>query len=923
MLLNSGGEDMKHGFSEDEYQLEFLKKSGFYRKMCVKCGRFFWTLDTSRDNCGESPCSPYTFIGKRVGRRIDELSQVRNSFLGFFKGRGHEVISPYPVVCRWRNDLYLTDASIVDFQPYVTEGIIPPPANPLVISQPCIRLVDVDMVGKTIGRHLTIFEMGGHHAFNSEGNEVYWKEDTVRYGFEFFTREMGLKDEDLTFVESSWSGGGNAGPCFEVISHGLEVATLVFMRYKVHPDGSLTELPIRTVDTGYGMERITWLLTGAPTGFHAFYGELLQKVSRVSAIELPSELLKEYAAAVSTSENKFLKPEEKLAFVRRLGFPEDFANRLETMENLFKTLDHVKSLIFILSEGVVPSNTGVGYLARLLLRKTARILDKFYANSLLLDLASWELEYWGRDFPSLLSLKDSILNLIEIELKKYRRSVDEGMKQVEALLKENRPISVEKLVELYDSHGITPEQVADISFKKGVEIKIPEDFYSMIASRHKQPKGLEEESINLGFDEKAFPETVKKYYEDPNLLELEAKVLGVFKDKIIFDKTIFYPEGGGQPADNGKIVFNGKESFVKDVKTVNNRIIHFVEGPVPSESSVVKMIVDAERRLQLRRAHTATHMINAAARIVLGNHVWQAGAQKDVVESRLDITHPLPLTDEEIEKIERKANEIALANIDVEIRVLPRTVAEKEYGFRIYQGGAVPGKELRIVKINGFDAEACGGLHVNKTGDVGLVKIVKVDRIQDGVERIVFRTGFSSLDYIRSLENKLSHLEKILGVPRDKVLEEAERIRIELKNLSKKVEKMMESQLDILADQLVSKALEEAGVKIVFHGSDELDVDHLIALGEKASKKEPNAIILLATTSTPTTQFALFAGDAVLKRGVDCALLSRQVVKEIGVGGGAGGRKNFAKGGLATKVDSETFRTKAIPIIVNAIKTLQ
>jgi len=913
---------MKTGFSEDEYRLEFLRNGGFVRKKCVKCGRFFWTLDSSRNDCGESPCSPYTFIGRRVGRSLDELGQVRKAFLGFFKNRGHEVISPYPVVCRWRNDLYLTDASIVDFQPYVTEGIIPPPANPLVISQPCIRLVDVDMVGKTIGRHLTIFEMGGHHAFNSEGNEVYWKDDTVRYSFEFFTREMGLKGEDLTFVESSWSGGGNAGPCFEVISHGLEIATLVFMRYKVHPYGSLTELPIRTVDTGYGMERITWLLTGAPTGFHAFYRELLDMVSKIVDIDIPTQLLKEYAVAVSMSENKFLKSEEKLALVNKLCLPRDFADKLEALENVFKALDHVKSLVFILSEGVVPSNTGVGYLARLLLRKTARVLDRLNANNLLPDLASSELEYWGRDFPNLLSLKDSILSLIEIELKKYRRSVEEGVKQVEALLKESKSISVEKLVELYDSHGITPEQVADISSKKGIEINIPEDFYSMIASRHKQPKELEEETIAVGFDEKAFPETAKKYYEDPDLLESEARVLGVFKDKVVLDKTIFYPEGGGQPADNGKIVFDGKEALVKDVRIVNNRIIHFIEGPAPREDSVVKMVVDAERRLQLRRAHTATHIINAAARMVLGNHVWQAGAQKDVVESRLDITHPLPLTDGEVEKIERKANEIALANINVEVRVLPRTVAEKEHGFRIYQGGAVPGKELRIVKINGLDAEACGGLHVNKTGDVGLIKIVKVDRIQDGVERIIFRAGSSSLDYVRSLEEKLSDLEKILGVPKDKVLEEAERIKVELKRLSKKIEKIMEDQLDSLADQLISKAPEEAGVKVVFYSSDELDMDHLITLGEKASKKEPNAIVLLVATGTPTTQFALFAGEAVLKKEVDCNMLSRQIVREIGVGGGAGGRRNFAKGGLAAKVDSETFRAKAMPIVVGAVKTV-
>jgi alanyl-tRNA synthetase len=911
---------MKHDFSEDEYRLEFLIRGGFTRRRCVKCGRFFWTLDPSREDCGESPCSPYTFIGKRVGRSMDDLSQVRDAFLGFFRKRGHEVVSPYPVVCRWRDDLYLTDASIVDFQPYVTDGIIPPPANPLVISQPCIRLVDIDLVGKTLGRHLTIFEMGGHHAFNSGEKEVYWKEDTVRYGFEFFTGEMGVRDEDLSFVESSWSGGGNAGPCFEVISHGLEVATLVFMRYKVYPDGSLRELPIRTVDTGYGMERINWLLTGAPTGFHAFYGRLLQEASKLVDIEVPSELLREYGVRVSLSESKFLSPVERIRLVRDLELPDSFSTKLETMENVFKALDHVKSLVFILSEGVVPSNTGVGYLARLLVRKTARVLDRLNVNSLLLDMVSWEVDYWSRDFPVLKELKDSILRLVEIELKKYRRSVEEGVKHVESLVKESGSISVEKLIELYDSHGVTPEQVADVFSKKGVEIRIPEDFYSMIASRHKQPKSLGEgEGVTLDLDEKTFPETLKFYYENPDLLELEARVLGVFEDKVILDQTVFYPEGGGQPADNGRLIFSGKEALVKDVKNLNNRIIHFIEGPAPDAGSIVKMVVDAERRLQLRRAHTATHIVNAAARMVLGNHVWQAGAQKDTVESRLDITHPLPLTSEEVEKIERKANEIVLSNIDVKIQVLPRTIAEKEYGFRIYQGGAVPGKELRIVKIDGFDAEACGGLHVNKTGDIGLVKIVRVERIQDGVERIVFRVGFSSLDYVRSLENKISSLENILGVPKDKIVQEAERVRSELKNLSKKLERVLENQFDMLADRLLHRAIEESGVKIVLYSSEELEINHLISLGERISEKEPSSLTVVMSL-VPTAQFAVFAGEKALEKGVDCSILARRILSEIGVGGGAGGRRNFAKGGLATKVDTKVFESKALKAITNVLQ---
>jgi alanyl-tRNA synthetase len=911
---------MKHDFSEDEYRLEFLIRGGFTRRRCVKCGRFFWTLDPSREDCGESPCSPYTFIGKRVGRSMDDLSQVRDAFLGFFRKRGHEVVSPYPVVCRWRDDLYLTDASIVDFQPYVTDGIIPPPANPLVISQPCIRLVDIDLVGKTLGRHLTIFEMGGHHAFNSGEKEVYWKEDTVRYGFEFFTGEMGVKGEDLSFVESSWSGGGNAGPCFEVISHGLEVATLVFMRYKVYPDGSLRELPIRTVDTGYGMERINWLLTGAPTGFHAFYGRLLQEASKLVDIEVPSELLREYGVRVSLSESKFLSPVERIRLVRDLELPDSFSTKLETMENVFKALDHVKSLVFILSEGVVPSNTGVGYLARLLVRKTARVLDRLNVNSLLLDMVSWEVDYWSRDFPVLKELKDSILRLVEIELKKYRRSVEEGVKHVESLVKESGSISVEKLIELYDSHGVTPEQVADVFSKKGVEIRIPEDFYSMIASRHKQPKSLGEgEGVTLDLDEKTFPETLKFYYENPDLLELEARVLGVFEDKVILDQTVFYPEGGGQPADNGRLIFSGKEALVKDVKNLNNRIIHFIEGPAPDAGSIVKMVVDAERRLQLRRAHTATHIVNAAARMVLGNHVWQAGAQKDTVESRLDITHPLPLTSEDVEKIERKANEIVLSNIDVKIQVLPRTIAEKEYGFRIYQGGAVPGKELRIVKIDGFDAEACGGLHVNKTGDIGLVKIVRVERIQDGVERIVFRVGFSSLDYVRSLENKISSLENILGVPKDKIVQEAERVRSELKNLSKKLERVLENQFDMLADRLLHRAIEESGVKIVLYSSEELEINHLISLGERISEKEPSSLTVVMSL-VPTAQFAVFAGEKALEKGVDCSILARRILSEIGVGGGAGGRRNFAKGGLATKVDTKVFESKALKAIINVLQ---
>jgi alanyl-tRNA synthetase len=230
--------------------------------------------------CGEATyhgCALYTFINNPPTRRAYNLREMREAFLSFFEKRGHKRMKPYPVVARWRDDLYLTSASIVDFQPYVTNGIVPPPANPLVISQPCIRLVDVDNTGPTFGRHGTIFEMGGHHAFNYPDKEVYWKDETVRYHHEFVTKELGIPSNEVIYKEHVWSGGGNAGPDLETVVRGLELATLVFMKFRV-VDSEFVELPIRTVDTGYGIERYAWISQGAVSGFHTIYGPILDSV---------------------------------------------------------------------------------------------------------------------------------------------------------------------------------------------------------------------------------------------------------------------------------------------------------------------------------------------------------------------------------------------------------------------------------------------------------------------------------------------------------------------------------------------------------------------------------------------------------------------------------------------------------------------
>jgi alanyl-tRNA synthetase len=387
-------------FPAEEYALPFFKQEGFVRKLCPKCGEYFWTQNQEQETCGESTsdeCSYYTFLGAPPTQRSFSLSEMREAFLSFFERNGHTRIAPYPVVARWRNDIYLTHASIIDFQPYVTEGISPPPANPLVISQPCIRLTDISNTGPTFGRHVTIFEMGGAHAFNYPDKEIYWKDQTVRYHHEFATDILGIKSEEITYKEDVWVGGGNAGPDVECIVGGLEVGTLVFMQYKVVGD-ELVKLPIRTVDTGYGIDRFTWLSQGVPSLFQATYGELVRRVLKMAGItKVDDEFLQQiakYSGLVSIDKNAnrvvTRKRVSKLSGVDL----ETMDKLLIPIENAWAVIDHTKTLSFILSEGVVPSNIHEGYLARLLFRRVYRLMRALNMNpDQLYDIVEMQINY--------------------------------------------------------------------------------------------------------------------------------------------------------------------------------------------------------------------------------------------------------------------------------------------------------------------------------------------------------------------------------------------------------------------------------------------------------------------------------------------------------------------------------------------------
>jgi alanyl-tRNA synthetase len=905
-------------FPAEEYALPFFKEDDFVRKLCPKCREHFWTQNPEQKTCGESTpeeCACYTFLGNPPTRRSYSLPEMREVFLSFFEKHGHARIKPYPVVARWRNDIYLTHASIIDFQPYVTDGIAPPPANPLVIAQPCIRLVDISNTGPTFGRHLTIFEMGGHHAFNYPDREIYWKDQTVRYHHEFVTEVLGVKSEEVMYKEDVWVGGGNAGPDVECIIRGLEVATLVFMQYKVVND-EFIKLPIRTVDTGYGLDRFTWLSQGVPSCFHAVYGGLLDKIFKMAGLtKIDNAFLlnvAKYSGLVSVDKTAN-RLDARRRVAKLVGMPMDKLDKvLAPIENAFAVADHTKCLSFILSEGVVPSNIHEGYLARLLFRRIYRLLRMLGMPERLYDIMDMQVDYWSKDYPHIKAMRNEIMEMLKVEEEKFEDTIKRGEGMVKRIANELKAKRLNRmpdatLSELYDSQGLPPEIVKQTAESEGVKVEIPENFYALIAKRHMQVTESVEEKTEveqkLETAAETLPPTEQMYYVDQYMKEFEAKVLKVINSEyVVLDKTCFYPEGGGQPADHGFLAFDDVKTEVVDAQKVGRVIVHRIKGSsAPREGVTVKGVVDWDRRYGLMKAHTATHLINGAARRVLGEHVWQYGTQKGLESSRLDISHYRRLTPEEVHRIETLANQAVLANLRVETAWMPRNEAESRYGFRLYQGGAVPGKEIRVVKTGDWDVEACAGTHLNSTGEIGFIKIIYTERVQDGVERLAYAVGLQALKAVQKNERLLWKVSETLNAPLEKLDKTAEKLVKELKEANAERRKLIKElaakeSVGFEGAKTAEASREIGGIKLVKRDFQEvIDVNRMVQTANEVIKRDEATVALFYGSDGKTARILVMAGKTAVERGVN----ANEVIREVSpvIGGGGGGKPNFAQGG--------------------------
>jgi alanyl-tRNA synthetase len=890
--LKSPKEILQERFSnefERYYRVGLFERKGFVRKTCPNCGKHFWTLRPDRKLCDDSTCSPYTFIGDPpTKKRLDYISSWK-AVERFFVKNGHTSVPRYPVVSRWRPDLFFTVASIVDFQRIESGKVVfELPYNPLVVPQMCLRFNDVPSVGVS-GKHGTSFCMIGQTAIaNKEG---YWKDRCIDLDFEMLTKEFGIPEQEISFVESVWVGAGAFGYSLEYFVRGLELGNAVFTAYEGDPS-SYTEMGEKVVDMGAGLERLAWMTQGTPTYYDTAFSPVLARMKERCDIRYDEELFERYsklAGAMNLDEYPTLAEARKVIAKALAVDPEVISKQLGPIEAMYAIADHTRTLLFAIADGLPPSNVGGGYNLRVLFRRAEAFIEQFGWRIDLREIVGWHIDHLAQMYPELEEHREDVSKVLAVEASRHAASLQRVSRTVATLAGSRKELGMDDLVRLYESEGITPEQLVD----GGVRVSVPEDFYQRVVAKHVSQK-LEQKKPE--FDISDLPETRALYYEDGERFEFEARVLRTFPGGyVVLDQTAFYPRGGGQEPDHGTLA--GRK--VIDVEKYGGVVIHKLEGLLPKEEARVAGSVDSTRRQKIRRIHTATHLLNGASRHVLGPWVWQHSAFKEEDYGRLDITHFAKLTDEEVRKIEAAANGMVMRDVPVDVSYLPRKEAEAKYGFRLFQGGVVPSKTQRIVNIADWDVEACGGTHTDSTGQVGFIKVTKTERIQDGVERLVFVAGYPAVDYVQRMDSTVEEVSSVLGTQRENVVRVLSAMKQELEDAEKREkalgEKLIESSIPSLVSSATPLNAPRGKATLYVSADPDLSDELIVSRGERLVKAEPSLVAVSISPRGGSTRIVCFVGPRAKDAGVAADALVRELSNAIG--GSGGGTKDFAQGG--------------------------
>ncbi|VVB69896.1 Alanine--tRNA ligase [uncultured archaeon] len=875
------------------YEVKVFKEQGFQRSTCSICGKNYWSLKPEEKDCGDSSHTSYSFFRDKP-RRIS-YEDFWKKFSGFFKENGHAEVSRYPVLSRWRDDLYFTIASIVDFQRLEKGKIVfEYPKNPLIVPQMFLRFGDIPNVGVT-GRHLSCFMMAGQHSFKNKlkPNEGYWKDECIKYNYEFLTKVLEVKKEELKYGEDVWAMPDFSayGPCIESFSGGLEIVNSVLMQYYWDYEKSLQqELPVRVIDVGWGFERLMWFYSGHNNIYESIFYNQIDLMKENSGIEFESDVVKTYSKNCSVldfeSSHLSLKQEEEFSKLLGINFA-DYEKKIKPLQGVYAIADHSRALLLALSDGALPSNTGGGYNLRVILRRSLDFIKRNDFTFSLFDVMESHSEDLKNLFPETKENLNEIQEIIEFEEKKYKETLGKNEKLATTIIQNPAKITTPKLLEYYESNGLTPEVIENTALTLKEKVEIPGEFYKLLSERHgdKKRKPKKQSDLNL-------PNTKLIYYTDEKMFDASAQVLfiGNKKDEekgiteetpfVVLDKTIFYPEGGGQMYDKG---------FIHDVKVINvqkegDLVLHYLDKePNFDVGSTVPLLVDDKRRNHIIKHHTATHLTIQSAKRLFGNHVWQTGSNKDEDIAHVDITHYQKLNKDQLIELEDLVNLKILEDLNVKAEEVDRGEAERKYGFRLYQGAGAISNILRIVSIYDensiiYDVEACGGLHVKKTSEINLYKIVKQEQIQDGVLRLYYKAGEKALEYSRQLEELVDQaIVTLPGSSKEKLIPTIQKLVSESQNQRKELSELKESVALLEADKINLLSKEPVIVSRVFY-----DDFTALKISENLKKLGRDNVIISKTNSVFASTTKESTNNAV------------ELVKQNeGTGGGS---KEFAQG---------------------------
>lgn len=869
------------------------------------------------------------------------LNELRQMFLDFFESKGHLVKSSYSLVPHNDNSLLLINAGMAPLKPYFTGQEVPPRTR-MATCQKCIRTGDIENIGKT-ARHGTFFEMLGNFSFGD-----YFKTEAIHWSWEFLTEVVGLEadrlypsvylEDDEAFdiwnkemgipadrifkfgkEDNFWEhGAGPCGPCSEIYydrgeKYGcgkpdctvgcecdryIEIWNNVFTQFENDGKGNYTTLKQKNIDTGMGLERLATVVQDVDSIFDVDTIKALRdKVCEISG----KEYKKEYKWDVSI--------------------------RIIT--------DHIRSATFMISDGIMPSNEGRGYVLRRLIRRAARHGRLLGIDGMFLsDLSETVIESSKDGYPELEEKKNMIFKVLTEEENKFNKTIDTGLNilaEMEAKISEegNKTLSGDDAFKLYDTYGFPLDLTKEILEEKGFSVD-EEGFKKAMEVQREKARNARKTTNYMGADETVYESLDKNLtskFVGYDKLENESEITALTTEKevvqalaegdngtILVNETPFYATMGGQTGDKGIIeTANGKFKVVDTIKLHGSMIGHVgyvVEGMVQVGDKVALKVYSANREA-IAKNHSATHLLQKALKLVLGEHVEQAGSYVDAERLRFDFTHFQAMTKEEIAKVESIVNEQIANGLDVVTKEMTLEEAKKTGAMALF--GEKYGDTVRVVSMGNFSVELCGGTHVSNTKEISYLKVISEAGISAGVRRIEALTGNGLIKHFEEMEKLLNEAAKAAKSDAHNLTKKIHSLNDEIKSLSSENEKLKAKLANESVGDALDNVVEVKGVKLLATKVADVDMNGLRNLGDQLKEKMGGGVVVIVSTTNDKANVIVMADNDAISKGAHAGNMIKEIAKCVG--GGGGGRPNMAQAGGKNPAGADMAIEKAKEIL--------